>query len=130
MFVSPGSRQSRKRVSNDLRLIGLGSADIMQDGAYTFGPSDAGKGFFHSSASAHAWTIDTNAHQAIPAGAVLVFTTGQSSGVVTLTPASGVTFERCDGTAGTGARTMGPASTATARQRATNIWVLSGVFAS
>ena len=117
-------------MSSDLRLTGLGSADVLQDGAYTFTSNDAGKGFFHSSASAHAWTIETQAHQAIPVGTILVFTTGQSSGTLTLTPASGVTFERCDGTAGTGARTMGPASTATARQRAADIWVLSGVFAS
>ena len=117
-------------ITTDRRLSGLGGADATHDANYTLLSADAGTGLFHSSASAHAWSIDTNANQAIPVGSVIVFTTGQSSGVVTLTPLSGVTFERCDGTTGTGARTMGPASTATARQRATDTWVLSGVFAS
>ena len=117
-------------LANDARFTGLGGAAATHDANYTLLPADAGKGLFHSSASAHAWSIDTNANQAIPVGSVIVFSTGQSSGVVTLTPLSGVTFERCDGTAGTGVRTMGPASSATAQQRATDIWVLSGVFAS
>ena len=117
-------------VTADTRLSGLGAADATHDANYTLLPADAGTGLFHSSASAHAWTIDTNANQALPVGSVVVFTTGQTSGVVTLTPAGGVTFERCDGTAGTGARTMAAASTATARQRSTDVWVLSGMFAS
>jgi len=128
--IAPAQVSGTAVVTTDSRLSGLGGADSTHDANYTLLPADAGKGLFHSSASAHAWSIDTNANQAIPVGSVIVFTTGQSSGVVTLTPLSGVTFERCDGTTGTGARTMGPAMTATARQRATDTWVLSGVFAS
>jgi len=100
------------------------------DANYTLLPADAGTGLYHASASAHAWTIESHAVQPLPVFCVATFTTGQSSGVLSILAGSGVTLERCDGTTGTGTRTMGPASKVTAYQRVQDVWELSGVFAS
>ena len=107
-------------------LTGLG-AGVTHDANYTLVAADAGSALYHGSASAHSWTIPS---ATLPVGSVVTFTTGQSSGTLSILAGGGVTLERVDGTAGTGTRTMAAASKVTAYQRSADVWELSGVFAS
>ena len=113
-------------IAGDPKLIGLG-AGVTHDANYTLVATDAGSALYHASASAHSWTIPS---ATLPVGSVVTFTTGQSSGTLSILAGGGVTLERVDGTAGTGTRTMAAASKVTAYQRAQDVWELSGVFAS
>ena len=62
----------------------LGSPINTQNGAYTTVMTDAGKTIYHTSGSAHTWTIDSNANVAYPIGTILTFINENGGGNVTL----------------------------------------------
>lgn len=95
-----------------------------QAGSYTFALADAGTCVEGTSASAQTFTIPPNASVAFPLGTVMeVFQFG--SGQITIAGGAGVTILSDGGKVNTAAQY----ATISLRQRAINIWVLSGDLA-
>lgn len=96
-----------------------------QDANYQFANNDCGTMLFHTSASAHAWTIPTNATDPFggPGSAIVVRNTG--SGAVTLTRAGGVTLRIAGSTTDQNV-TLSQWGLATLFKEGTNTWVVSG----
>lgn len=76
----------------------------------------------HTSGSAHTWTIPLNYGSV---GSVLSLRNAVGGGVVTVTPASGVTLYKAGGTS-SGSVTIANGGLASLIQEATNVWVISG----
>ena len=105
--------------------IGLRSAALnTQDAVYTLVLSDSGKTIFHSSATAHAWTVPPNSSVAYPTGTVIVLV-NVGSGAVTVTRGSGVAL-RIAGTSTDKDVALAQHGIATLLKTATNSWYVSG----
>lgn len=94
--------------------------------AGTITPSQIGQIVTHPSSdtTARIWTIQANATQAWPDGAVLSFRNNNGAGVITITPTDTM---RLAGTASTGNRTLAANGVATAVWDATDsYWLISG----
>lgn len=100
----------------------LGSPQNLQNGAYTTVMADAGKHIYHTSGSAHTWTIDSNANVAYPIGTILTFINENGGGVVTLA----ITSDTLRWGTATGSRSLAANGTATAIKVASGSWRLTG----
>ena len=98
-----------------------------QNGTYTFALSDAGSQVYHSSASAHTWTIPANSSVAFPVGSVITLVNDNGGGNVTVAITTD-TLRRGDGTAGTGSRTLGPDAVASLVKITSTSWMITGAF--
>lgn len=97
-----------------------------QTASYQLALTDCGAVVELNSASATVLTIPPNSTVAFPIGAVLEIARIGAGGV-TITPGSGVTIPNRLEAAGTTSRTLtSQYSSASIRQRATNVWVLTG----
>lgn len=105
--------------ANDARFTTI--ASTTQAGSYTFALIDAGTCVEGTSASAQTFTIPPHISIAFPVGTVMeVFQFG--SGQITIAAGAGVTLLSDGGKVNTNAQY----ATISLRQRATNIWVISG----
>lgn len=84
--------------------------------------SDSGKFIYHTSGSAHTWTIDSNANVAYPIGTILTFINESGGGNVTLA----ITSDTLRWGSSTGSRTLAANGTATAIKVASTTWRLTG----
>jgi hypothetical protein len=100
----------------------LGCPINTQNGTYTTVMSDAGKAIYHTSGSAHTWTIDSNANVAYPIGTILTFINESGGGNVTLA----ITSDTLRWGSSTGSRTLAANGTATAIKVASTTWRLTG----
>ena len=117
-----GTTSGTVAAGDDARFTSM--AATTQAASYTFALSDAGTVVEGTSASSQTFTIPTHVTVAFPVGTIIeVFQFG--SGGVTIAPASGVTLLSNGGLVAT----AGQYATVSLRQRATNIWVLSGDLA-
>lgn len=108
--------------TDDARFSAI--ASTTHSGSYTFALTDAGTCVEGTSASAQTFTIAANTLVAFPVGTVIeVFQFG--SGQITIAGAVGVTLLSDGGKVATAAQY----ATISLRQRATNVWVLSGGLA-
>lgn len=97
-----------------------------QTASYTLVLTDAGKAVELNLGTATVLTIPPNSSVAFPVGTVIEIVR-LGAGTVTITPGSGVTIPSRLEVAGTTSRTLtSQYSTASIRQRATNVWVLAG----
>lgn len=109
----------------------LGFPPNAHNAAYSFVLTDRGQGHWHASSVGHVWTIPLAASMAVPTGPFsqgdAMYLRNIGSGVVTVTPASGVTL-RIAGS-GTIAASVALASFGSAILScdATDVWCLSGV---
>ena len=85
------------QATGDIGLL-TGLPQNVQNGNYTLVLADAGKSIYHTSASAHAYTVPPNASVAYPIGSVITFVNNAGGGTVTITAGGGVTFQALDGT--------------------------------
>jgi len=105
--------------------LGLRSAPLnTRDEDYTLVLNDSGRTIFHTSASAHAWTVPPNSAVAYPTGTVIVLI-NVGSGVVTITRGSGVAL-RIAGTATDKNVAIAQHGVASMIKTATNSWYVSG----
>jgi len=119
---SVGTTTGTIAAGNDSRFTTI--ASTTQSGNYTFALSDAGTCIEGTSASAQSFTIPPQTTVAFPLGTVMeVFQFG--SGQITIVAGAGVTI-LSDGAKVT---TAAQYATISLRQRALNIWVLSGDLA-
>lgn len=108
---------------NDPRFTTI-VASTQASGTYTFALADAGTCVEGTSASAQTFTIPPHVSVALALGTVIeVFQFG--SGQITITAGAGVTLLSDGGKVNTAAQY----ATISLRQRATNVWVLSGDLA-
>jgi hypothetical protein len=108
----------------------LGAPTDTHNAAYQFVMGDAGKTKYHDEATARIWTIPANATVPFPIGTVIVIdNTGNAgaAGAITLQITTD-TLRRGDGTAGTGARTIGASRVAAIRKTKATEWVITGSF--
>ncbi|MCU1676111.1 MAG: hypothetical protein JWM93_869, partial [Frankiales bacterium] len=97
-----------------------------QTASYTLVLADAGKAVEMNLGTATVVTIPPNSSVAFPVGTVIELAR-LGAGTVTITPGAGVTIPNRLEVAGTTSRTLtSQYSTASIRQRATNVWVLAG----
>lgn len=100
----------------------LGCPQNIQNASYTTLMTDVGKHLYHTSGSAHTWTIDSNANVAYPIGTILTFINENAGGVVTLA----ITTDTLRWTTLTGSRSLAANGTATAIKVASTTWRLTG----
>lgn len=100
-----------------------GIPQTTKDADYTFALADAGQGFYHDSASAHTWTIPSNAAVAYRKGTTLTFE-NDGTGAITLAINSDTLV--LSGTGATGSRTLARYGMATAVKVGSTRWMLSG----
>lgn len=102
----------------------LGAPINLQNGAYSFALTDAGKAVLSTSATADTWTLEPNSAVAFPVDTIIpVVNVGAAN--VTIAPASGVTLNLA-GTGATGNRTLAQWGLATLFQYGPNQWLISG----
>lgn len=102
----------------------LGCPQNIQNAAYTTVMADAAKHIYHTSGSAHTWTIDSNANVAYPIGTVLTFVNENGGGVVTIA----ITSDTLRWQASTGSRSLAANGVATALKVTSTVWRLTGDF--
>lgn len=95
-----------------------------KDSDSTLAMDDAGKGWRHTSGSAHAWTIPPESSVAWPEGAAIALV-NSGSGAVTLTRGSGVAL-RIAGSSSDGNKTFAQYGMATLVKVGTDSWYVSG----
>lgn len=100
----------------------LGSPINTQDAAYTTVMSDAGKTLYHTSASTHTWTIDSNANVAYPIGTQIGFSNENGGGNVTIA----ITSDTLRWGSSTGSRTLAANGSAVAQKMTATSWRLTG----
>lgn len=107
----------------DTDAIGyLGCPQNLQDATYTTVMADAGKHLYHTSGSAHTWTIDSNANVAYPIGTILTFINASGGGIVTIA----ITSDTLRWGSSTGSRSLAANGTASAIKVTSTIWRLTG----
>lgn len=97
-----------------------------QNGTYSLVITDRGKTIYHTSGSAHTYTVPTNTSVAFPVGTVVTVINANGGGDVTLAAAVGVTLRQA-GSSNTGSRTLAANGVATLIKVDTNTWYISGV---
>lgn len=112
---------------NALAVRVISIPPLRKSAAYTVTPDDVGKCITHpaSDATARIFTIQLNATDAWPDGAMLTFKNGNGAGVVTITPTDTM---RLAGAGTTGNRTLAANGICYAIWDATDAaWLISGV---
>lgn len=99
-----------------------GSPVTPQNTDYTFVLNDSGKQVYHSSGTAHAYTIPPFASVAFPNGTMILIN-NRGAGTITVTPGSGVTLTR-NGSGSSGSQTVTQYYVATLIKYDTNSWIL------
>jgi hypothetical protein len=100
----------------------LGSPINTQDANYTTVMSDCGKTLYHTSASTHTWTIDSNANVACPIGTQIGFSNENGGGNVTIA----ITSDTLRWGSSTGSRTLAANGSAVAQKMTSTLWRLTG----
>jgi hypothetical protein len=96
----------------------------IQNANYTTVLADAGRHLYHSSGSAHTWTIDSNANVAYPIGTTLTFVNDNGGGNVTIAITTDTLRLSPGGT--TGSRTLAANGRATALKITATSWQITG----
>lgn len=116
----------------DTSAVGFrGAPNNVQNAAYTFALTDAGKTVYHDEVTARTWTIPANSSVPFPIGTcIIIDNTGNAgaAGAITLQITTD-TLRRGDGTAGVGTRTIAASRVAMIRKTKTTEWVITGTFA-
>lgn len=100
----------------------MGSPINTQNGTYTTVMSDRGKTIYHTSGSAHTFTIDSNANVAYPIGTIINFENENAAGIVTLA----ITSDTLRWGSSTGSRSLAANSSASAKKMTATSWRLVG----
>jgi hypothetical protein len=100
----------------------LGIPQNIQNGTYAILMTDAGKHIYHTSGSAHTYTIPANASVAFPIGSTITFVNESGGGNVTIA----ITTDTLRWGSSTGSRTLAANGTATALKVASTTWRLTG----
>lgn len=100
----------------------LGSPINTQNGTYGIVMADAGCTIYHTSGSAHTWTIPANGTIAMPIGTILTFVNENGGGVVTLA----ITSDTLRWGSSTGSRSLAANGTCSALKVASTTWRLTG----
>lgn len=96
----------------------------LQDTTYSFVLNDRGKTVYHTSATAHTYTIPANASVAFPVGSTIVVFNDNGGGNVTISITTDTL--RWAGTTNTGSRTLAANGMVTLLKVASTTWVISG----
>lgn len=111
-------------VEDSLGGSSLEIPQLIKDANYTLTLAESGYHLYHTSASAHTYTIPANSSVAFPIGTVISFINGPSTGNVTI--AITTDTMRLAGTTSTGSRTLGANGVATILKVASTLWYISG----
>lgn len=96
----------------------------VQNANYTTVLADSGKHIYHTSGSAHTYTIDSNANVAYPIGTTLTFVNENAGGIVTIAITSDTMRLTPGGT--TGSRSLAANGRATALKVTATLWQIAG----
>lgn len=100
----------------------LGAPVNTQNGTYGIVMADAGRLIYHTSASAHTWTLPANGTIALPIGTVIALANESGGGVVTLA----ITSDTLRWGSSTGSRSLAANATASLVKVASTTWRLTG----
>lgn len=99
-----------------------GSPINTQNGAYELVLNDAGRTIYHTSGSAHTWTIPANASVAFPIGTIILLKNESGGGNVTLA----ITSDTLRWGSNTGSRTLAANGNASIQKMTATLWRLVG----
>lgn len=103
--------------------VGFRGAPVnTQDTNYTFVLTDAGKTIYHTSGSAHTYTIPANASVAYPVGTVILIENENGGGNITLA----ITSDTLRWGSSTGSRTIAANGSAILKKMTSTLWRLTG----
>lgn len=97
---------------------------LVQNGSASFALTDSGKSWYHSSATAHTWTIPANASVAFPVGSAISLVNDNGGGVVTVAITTDTL--RLAGAGTTGSRSLAANGVATIYKATTTSWFIFG----
>lgn len=100
----------------------LGAPINTQNGTYGIVMADAGCCIYHTSGSAHTWTLPANGTIAMPIGTVIVLANESGGGVVTVA----ITTDTLRWGSSTGSRSLAANGTATLIKVASQTWRMTG----
>jgi len=98
---------------------------LLEDATYSFALADRGKMIRHSSASAHAWTLQPMSTTAFTVGDSFLLRNAVSGGVVTITRGTGVTLYKAGSITSQDVQ-IAAGGMATVLMEDNNTWVISG----
>lgn len=100
----------------------LGTPENIQNTNYTLAMTDAGGLLYHTSGSAHTYTIPANASVAFPIGTIIVISNEDGAGVVTVA----ITSDTLRWTTLTGSRLIAADGTVTLIKVTSTLWRMTG----
>lgn len=100
----------------------LGSPQMSDQDDYTLAMGDAGKHYYHVSATPHTLTIPANSSVAFPIGTVIAIVNENGAGAITLA----ITSDTLRWGSSTGSRTIAADGTATLIKVTSTVWRLTG----
>lgn len=100
----------------------MGTPVVTQDSTYTFVLADRGKTYYHTSVTAHSYTIPANGTVAFPIGTIIAIENENGAGNLTLS----ITTDTLRWSASTGSRTIAANGSAAVKKVASTVWRLVG----
>ena len=100
----------------------IGTILVAKDANYTVAANISGQTLYHTSASTHTYTIDSNANLALPVGFMFSIENESGGGNITLA----ITTDTLRWGSSTGSRTIAPNGSAVLKKVATAVWRLVG----
>jgi len=101
----------------------IGTILVAKDANYTIAANIAGQTLYHTSASAHTYTIDSNANLALPIGFMFKIRNDNGGGVVTVA----ITTDTLRWNASTGSRSLAANGSMTLTKQTATSWFAEGV---
>ena len=99
-----------------------GAPVVASDSTTSFALTDCGKLWYHTSGSAHTWTIPANASVAFPIGTVILLENESGGGNVTVA----ITTDTLRWGSSTGSRTLAANGSAAIKKVAATVWRMTG----
>lgn len=105
----------------------MGAPENIQNGNYTLALTDQGQMLYHTSGSAHAYTIPPNASIALPIGSVVLIENEVAAGVVTVTRGAGVSLFWRGNSVTSADRALAANGSCAIKKVATDTWSITGI---
>lgn len=105
----------------------MGAPANTQNGNYTLALTDQGEMVYHTSATAHAYTIPPNSSVALPIGTVILIENEVSAGVITVTRGAGVSLFWRGSSVTSADRALAANGACAIKKVATDTWSITGV---
>lgn len=105
----------------------MGAPENIQNTGYTLALTDEGQMLYHTTGSAHAYTIPPNSSVALPIGTVVLIENEVAAGVVTVTRGAGVSLFWRGNSVTSADRALAANGSCAIKKVATDTWSITGI---